>query len=476
MSTTSLNASSAPNNAAQRNSLSKRPNYLWSLPVIGAAAVILYLSVKVLVPTAKDPGSNLYSTALGYPAQQRRNGEPIKVTTTKVVEESFSDFIAATGETVGLVDVEMRPQLTGVVSEVLVEEGKRVKKGEPLLRLETAPAKDRLNRAKADLAIAELQHRFGPGIDASKKVELEGTLKRTTTLLKISEERLARYSGLKDQKAASSEEYALAEELHATRLGDHSTAVQQLKQHQLLTEQNAKQSVETLTIKSVAVSEAERDLANTTLAAPCDGLVTHVASQVGELAVENLLVMNLANDIVFESYIDQTGIDAVKPGDGATVRLVAYPGKQFNGKVVRVNPSIDTKGRTTERGRTDTRFTYSAWIKLDNEDLPPGLQGHAEFNKAVKQTAVPEAAVIHLSAGEGMVMVLRDGRASILQVELGRTRGELREVKSGLKPDDQIVLNPRGLEAGDQLQVANSDNYDQQTAKPRTALRNRSGS
>ena len=52
--------------------------------------------------------------------------------------------------------------------------------------------------------------------------------------------------------------------------------------------------------------------------------------------------------------------------------------------------------------------------------------------------------VIHLSAGEGMVMILRDGCASILQVELGRTRGELREIKSGLKPGDQVVLNPRG--------------------------------
>ena len=181
---------------------------MWSLPVIGAFAIIVYLSVKVLVPTAKDPGSNLYSTALGYPAQQRRSGQPIEVAMTSVVEEPFSDFVAATGETVGLVDVELRPQLTGVVASVLVEEGKRVKKGEPLLRLDPAPATDRLNRAKADLAIAELQHQFGPGIDASKKEELEGTLTRATTLLKISDERLGRYSGLKDQKAATSEEYA----------------------------------------------------------------------------------------------------------------------------------------------------------------------------------------------------------------------------------------------------------------------------
>src|SRR5262249_16990293 len=144
--------------------------------------------------------------------------------------------------------------------------------------------------------------------------------------------------------------------------------------------------------------------------------------------------------------------------------------------VVRVNPSIDTKGRTTERGRTDTRFTYSAWIKLDNEDLAPGLQGHAEFNKSGKKAAVSDAAVIHLSAGEGMVMGIRDGKADIRQVGFGRIRGELREIKSGLEPGDQVVLNPNGLEAGDQLQVANTDKLNRQTSQSHTQPRTRSGS
>ncbi|HVT29586.1 MAG TPA: efflux RND transporter periplasmic adaptor subunit [Lacipirellulaceae bacterium] len=449
-------------------------NFLWLLPVVLAVVAIVYLSIRVLVPTAKDPGSNLYSTWLGYPAHQRRAGEPIKVTTTKVVDEAFPDFVAAAGETVGLVDVEMRPQVTGIVKQLLVAEGQRVKKGDPLVRLDSAPMQDQLNRAKAELAIAELQHQFGPGIDAAKKVELEAGLVRSKELLRISEERLKRYSTLKDQKAASSEEYATAQELHANRVYERASAEQQLREHVLNMEQNSKQSDQTLTIKKAAVNQAGRDLANTNIVAPCDGLVTHVATQVGELAAQDTVVMNLANDVVFEAYIDQTGIDAVSPGDVATVRLVAFPGKQFRGKVVRVNPSVDTQGRVGERGRTDTRFTYSAWVKLEGDDLPPGLQGHAEFSKDTTKAAIPDSAVMHLSAGEGMVMVVRDGRALVLQVELGRARGELREIKSGLEPTDQVVLDPRGLEAGDLLQVANTET-DQRISRDRPRLRNRSG-
>ncbi|HEX5472120.1 MAG TPA: efflux RND transporter periplasmic adaptor subunit, partial [Lacipirellulaceae bacterium] len=382
----------------------KTANYLWLLPVVLAVAAIVFLSIKVLVPTAKDPGSNLYSTWLGYPAHQRRAGEPIKVTTTKVANAAFPDFVAASGETVGLVDVEMRPQITGVVKQLAVAEGQRVKKGDTLLRLDPAPMQDQLNRAKADLAIAELQHQFGPGIDAAKKIELEAGLVRSKELLKISEERLSRYSNLKDQKAASSEEYAAAQELHATRVYERASAEQQLREHVLSMQQSSKQSDQTLIIKKAALSQTERDLANANLVAPCDGLVTHVQTQVGELAAQNSVLMNLANDVVFEAYIDQTGIDAVSPGDIATIRLVAFPGKQFRGKVVRVNPSVDTQGRIAERGRTDTRFTYSAWIKLESNDLPPGLQGHAEFSKETTKAAIPDSAVIHLSAGEGMVM------------------------------------------------------------------------
>jgi HlyD family secretion protein len=398
----------------------------------------------------------LYSTALGYPAQQRRAGEPIEVAVTQVVDESFTDFVAAAGETVGLVEVEIRPQLTGIVERVLVEEGQRVKKGDALLKLSPAPAHDRLSRAKAELKIAELDKDYTPRINDAKRAELEATLVRAKKLLEIAEDRLKRYSSLKDQKAASTEEYAAAEELYATRAWELASTQQQLAQHELSSKQNAEQADHTLTIRASALNEANRDVANTVVNAPSDGLVTRVTAQPGELAVQDLVAMTISADVVFEAFIDQTGINAVQTGDSATVRLVAYPGKQFQGKVVRVNPSVDTQGRVGERGRVDTRFTYSAWIQLDDHELPPGLQGSVEFRKRVNKPAIPDSAVIHLSAGEGMVMVLQDGRAVVKRVDLGEARGVLREVKSGIGSGDQVVLRPSGLEAGDLLQPANS--------------------
>ena len=435
----------------------RKPNYLWSLPVIVVLAAIAILTFKVLIPTAKDPESKLYSSSLGYPAQQRRSGEPIEVAVTKVSDTQFSESIAAAGETIGLVDVDVRPQLTGVVETVLVEEGQRVRKGDNLLTLVAGPSEDRLAKATAQLVITELAAEYDPQVRAIKRVELEATVAKAEKLLEIAEGRLERYTSLRDARAASPEEIADVEELRATRLWELTTAQQQLKQHLTNSEHESKESPQTLEQRKAAVREAERDLKNTAITAPCDGLVTSVSAQPGELVVHEVAAVSLADNIVFKAFIDQTGINAVQIGDSALVRLIAHPGEQFYGTVIRVNPSIDTRGTASDRGRVDTRFTYSAWVKLDNNDLPPGMQGHVEFHKQLTHPSLPESAVIHLSGGEGMVMIIRNGRAVINRVELGAVRDGLREVKSGLYPSDQVVQHPLGLQGGDLLRPSGND-------------------
>jgi HlyD family secretion protein len=427
------------------------PGYFWSIPVILVFGVIAFLTWKVLVPTAADPESKLYLSSLGYPAHQRRTGQPIEVAVTRVSDTPVTNHIAASGETVGLVDVDVRSQFTGVVDSVLVEEGARVKKGDVLLKLISDPAQDALTRAKAALAITEISIEYNPKVHQERRVELEATVEKCSKLLEIAEARLKRYKSLGKANAVSPEELADIEELQATRVWELATAKQQLAQHLMTSEQDTKHLSNELTQRKVSVSEAERDLANTTITAPADGLVTRLLVQPGELAVQELSAVSLADKVVFKAYIDQTGIDAVRPGDSAIVRLVARPGETFQGTVIRINPSIDVHGTPAERGRVDTRFTYSAWIDVMNKDLPPGLQGNVEFRSEQSQATLPDSAVIHLSGGEGMVMTVRDGKAAMAKVQTGPARDGLREIKSGLLADDQVVLHPLGIEAGDLL-------------------------
>lgn len=414
--------------------------------------MIVYLARDVIAPAALDPQSNLYGSSLGYPAKQRAKGEPIAVETTQVSKQSFTDFVAAAGETVAMVDLDLRTQISGLVEAVLAEEGARVKEGDVLVRLEAGPSEDRVTRAKSSRAIAELDAEYSPKKRAATQRELEATLEKAKQHLAIIDTRLARYTSLQNVSAASAEEIAMINEVRATRVWEVASAEQQLQSHLLESEEQLKRIEHTIATRTASVREAERDLKHTVIRAPCDGMITRVGPQPGELLLKEAVAVTLAGDVVFKAFIDQTQINSVQPGDQAVVRLLAHPGRQFHGEVIQVNPTIDTRSVSVERGRIDTRFTYSAWVKLDGEEVPPGLQGHIEFRKEVTRPSIPESAVIHLSGGEGMVMVIRNGRAAIVRVELGSARGPAREVKAGLAPGDEVVLHPLGLKADDLLE------------------------
>lgn len=424
---------------------------LWLIPVAASLAVMVYVTKEVLIPSAGNPQSNLYNSSWGYPAQQRRAGKPIEVATTRVSNELFTDFVAAAGETVAQVDIDLRTQISGVVDEVLIEEGQRVKRGDVLVRLDAGPSQDHLMREKARLAIAELDAEYSPQVDAATQKELEATVAKAKEHVDIVESRLARYKTLQNASAASAEEIALINETRATRVWELASAEQQLASHLLSSEERLKRVEHTLATRKASVQEAERNLKDTVMVAPCDGMITRVGAQPGEVLVAETAAAKLTGDVVFKAFVDQTQVNSVKPGDHAMVRLLAHPGKQFHGSVIRVNPTIDTRGVVVERGRVDTRFTYSAWVQLDGEDAPPGLQGHVEFRKEAAHPSIPESAIIHFSGGEGMVMVIRDGRAAMARVELGPVRGPAREVKSGLAEGDEVVLHPLGLRVNDLL-------------------------
>ncbi|MEL7224541.1 MAG: biotin/lipoyl-binding protein, partial [Cyanobacteria bacterium J06576_12] len=123
--------------------------------VVGAAGVIGLISKTVLFPTMADPQSELYASSMGYPAQQRRLGEPIEVPATTVTKSQLSDPISAQGESVALQEVGIRPLVSGTVREVYVTEGQSVRQGAPLFQIDPEPFQRQVDLAQLNLQAAE---------------------------------------------------------------------------------------------------------------------------------------------------------------------------------------------------------------------------------------------------------------------------------------------------------------------------------
>jgi HlyD family secretion protein len=468
------------------------------------------LSVNVLLPALKDPESRIYSSGIGYPSMQRLVGKPIQVQTVSVAATNLEDGIAAPGESVPLQRVDVRSQVSAKVEKVYVAEGQLVRRGQPLIQLQQSPFENSVNAARNNLATAEknlqtlqsttperlmdLKTNFRSAqarLDAAKtrlksidnlaEDEYKNNVAAAQVRLKTAEEKLKQVKILAGQGAISKFQLYDMQDIYATRRRELVTAQQGIlntesqrfsNQDFSITRQNelssAKQALElaqdnlekdlanarlTVDNRRIELQESQRNLSRTVIYASVDGLVSQVNIHVGELADARYRdsLMTLTQNTVFRAYIDQARLNSVKIGDKATVRLIAYPGQTFEGRVIQLNPTVETETTRITKVGVNRQYTYSVWVTVDDLQMSPGLQGYVQFRQKKTTIVIPESSVTHLSAGEGMVMVAEAGKAVVKKVKLGRTFDNQREVIEGLNIGEQVVLSPRALSPGDRL-------------------------
>ena len=123
--------------------------------------------------------------------------------------------------------------------------------------------------------------------------------------------------------------------------------------------------------------------------------------------------------------------ERVTTGIKVNVRLDAYPNKLFTGRVQRVYPHLDPRLRT----RT------VEIILEDSVRLAPGM--FARLNillETVKDTViVPADALVSTPKGQ-VVFVVEDGKALKRLVETGIEDGNRIQIKSGIRPNDQVIV------------------------------------
>lgn len=468
-----------------------------------------FLTMTVLVPSLKNPEAKFYGSSKGYPAQQRAAGEPITVETIPVGETDLAQSLSAPGESVALESIEVRPEVNGVVESVFVEEGDWVEIGQPLVQLAQASLLDEVRIASNNVAndqqnldsiIEGAENNIAKLTADVKKAEdrvINAHARLATGLALVDErrasaqqtaeaqlanasERLNRIRGLVEQGALSQFELLKAEdefaelqhelfEIQQGNLGDNERAFGdrdflisrrlQRERAQLALEralmmepgkiEKAQLRLET---RQAQLREAQRNLERTVVKAPNSGLISILNVDKGEVVNSNSdePIMLLNQHILFEAFIDQAQLNQVEKEDKATVRLTAYPGEVFTGRVIRVNPTIETGDTKQNKVGIDRQYTYSIWVEIDEMlHLPPGLQGYVSLGKANTALSIPEHTLIHLSGGEGMVMVLENGKATPRSVRVGPLLDNQRQVMAGLAPGEKVILNPYALQPGD---------------------------
>jgi RND family efflux transporter MFP subunit len=194
--------------------------------------------------------------------------------------------------------------------------------------------------------------------------------------------------------------------------------------------------------------------------APFDGVITARNTDVGHLInsgasgpANELFHIAAVNKLRVFINVPQEDSSAAKPGLTADLTFQEFPGQRFKGNLVRTADSIDPASRTllTE-------------VDVDNANgkLLPGAytEVHLKAPTATPSVILPVTALIFRAQGLQAGVVVKDKKdssknvAELRNIVLGRDYGNEVEVVSGLKPDDQVIVNPPdSLVDGEELRI-----------------------
>jgi RND family efflux transporter MFP subunit len=188
--------------------------------------------------------------------------------------------------------------------------------------------------------------------------------------------------------------------------------------------------------------------------APFDGVITARNVDIGVLinagsntSGRELFHMTAIHTLRVFVAVPEVYSRAARSGSTATLTLDEFPGRSFKGMLVRTANAIDLASRT-----------LLVEVDVDNPrgELLPGAYVfvHLKLPEQVASATVPANSL--LFRAEGLrVAVVRDGRAQLVPVTIGRDYGTTVEIVAGLQPTDQVIVAPSdSLTSGTRVRIA----------------------
>jgi RND family efflux transporter MFP subunit len=247
-----------------------------------------------------------------------------------------------------------------------------------------------------------------------------------------------------DQSAAVAEQTAAERDRHRPLLAEGSVAPNDLERMESAARQSA-----------AAAALARKHLADTRLLSPITGVVARRVVERGSTVSAGQPTFTLVDlDVVkVRIGVPEADVDALRPGQSATVRLPALRGATFPGRVTSVGVAADPTTRT-----------YAVEITAPNAThrLKAGMVAEATVQVGGQTSsllAVPATSVVRDAEGRTLLFVLdaRTMRVHARRVKVGAAFGEMVEVTNGISAgDDVVVAGQHRLREGSTVRVTNT--------------------
>jgi HlyD family secretion protein len=433
----------------------------------------------------------------------RSNKDTVTVQTGYATKSDITSLVTASGEIRPQNYTNVLGQGFGKITDIDVNEGDVVKRGDVLLRVESIqPAAD----VKAQQAMIDS---MAAGVQSAQAADTaaQADVQQAEANLEKAKNDWQRGQGLYKEGLIAKSDYDTYKSAYgaaaATLAGNQARAKQAHDQLAVAEYNQANASATEVHLRDV--------LNKTTYDAPISGVVTYVPVKVGENVVPGiqnaegsfLLTISDMSVVNAEVMVDEADIPTVKTGQEATVTIDAYPGQTFKGHIADVGEEaiLRTSGlATTQQTSANSQEArdFRVHVRLDQppKGIRPGLSCTAKIQTAhrAEVVTIPIQAIAvrtkqELQAdqerekgGSGVtlaaakpavnsdgtvasddvqgVFVVRNNKAIFVPVQTGISGVTDIEVTSGLKPGDVVITGSyealRSLHSGTTVKIDNS--------------------
>lgn len=309
----------------------------------------------------------------------------VAVDTATVQRGEIAQRIAAPGSLAALRESRIGAEVSGLIEAVFVHEGDRVEQGAPLFRIDAEPYQLALRQARAGLDLARAERR-----------QIQSDLAR-------------------------------ARDLHGRQVVAEQ-AVERLETQLAVGRAREAQAAE-------SVHRAELDLRRTTVRAPYAGAVVSRLADEGTTALSQpqtiVLVLQETHELEARATIPETHAAQVHVGDRAVVTVEGQPAP-IETEISAVGDAVDP-----------ATHTYEVKMRVPNPDHRLKAGVFAEFMihpQPRKDVLLVPREAIRTEEGRTRVLVLREGHAVAVPIEIGAVSYDAAEVIAGIDEGERVIV------------------------------------
>lgn len=358
-------------------------------------------------------------------------GRTISVHSIAVKQETAQRRVEAVGSLFALDESTVSSQVEGPITAIAVDVGDLVKEGQVMVTVDPTELQYALDTQRAAVRQVRAQLGIGPNDPPPSDPNKVAFVQRAAADLFDAKQKFDRAQALFQAQLISSEDRDAAAARYDNARASRDLAVQQVDQ--LVGQLQSSEAQRRL---------AEKKVADALIRAPFTGAVKERKVNLGEyLRVQSpVMVLVRMDQLRARLEVPEKWAGAVHTGATVDVRVSAYPNDVFQGKLTRINPSVNPDSRT---------FEIEAMIPNPENKLKPGffVQGSLPSDLEEKIVTIPQSAIKYVF-GTYSVFVVNGGRLSERTIKPGaenQTPGGVRvEITEGLRAGERVAISTAG--------------------------------